>query len=248
MLAPSDSSSARSASAIASDPPRATGQPQACARVNSTSPKAPVPPPLRGCIECAADPASNARARSPLNAIRASARAENTPASPNRAASSGARGQRTSGPSSTSLSRSQPCANGPISDSYARASSPSPAASRLPNGEPPRRCHRQADVPPGSPGRPARGRGAPGQRRQRRRADGEWMDGRAEVVAEARKRQLGRVGAAADLVPALDHVHRPPGPGELDRGREPVRAGSDDDCIDGSHRFEATSASERCAI
>ena len=50
---------------------------------------------------------------------------------------------------------------------------------------------------------------------------------RADVVAEARQRQLGRAAAAADRLPRLVHGHLDAGLRELHRAREPVRPGAD---------------------
>ncbi len=75
-------------------------------------------------------------------------------------------------------------------------------------------------------------------RAQERRGDGERMDRRADVVDEARQRQLGRPAAAAERFLGLQHPHRQPGPGEMDCRGEAVRPRPDDNRI--RHLPEAT--------
>ncbi len=50
---------------------------------------------------------------------------------------------------------------------------------------------------------------------------------------EAREGELGRTHAAAGGVLGLEHDDRAAGPGEGDGGGEAVRAGPDDDGVDG---------------
>ena len=69
------------------------------------------------------------------------------------------------------------------------------------------------------------------ERAEERRAGNERVDRRAEVVDEARKRQLGRPRAAAGLVGALAHENLEALAGERDRGCEPVGARADDDGV-----------------
>ena len=66
------------------------------------------------------------------------------------------------------------------------------------------------------------------ERRQRRRADGKGVDGRAVVVEQARQGQLAGAGTAADRLGRLDHRHPHPA-ARQDRGAgQPVGAGPDD--------------------
>ncbi len=88
---PSDRTMSASASAIRCDPPRATGHPTACALASSTRPNAALIGAVSGSIECAAQPASSARARSPEKRARASPAAERTAEMPNRASNAGCR-------------------------------------------------------------------------------------------------------------------------------------------------------------
>ena len=67
---------------------------------------------------------------------------------------------------------------------------------------------------------------------EERRRPPERVHGTAHVVDEARERQLGGARSAADLRGALQHGHRAARPRKRDRGREPVRAGSDDHGVD----------------
>jgi hypothetical protein len=57
------------------------------------------------------------------------------------------------------------------------------------------------------------------------------VDRGADVVAEAGQRELGRARAAADGVLRLEDEDRAAGLREGDRGRQPVRAGADDDGV-----------------
>jgi hypothetical protein len=66
---------------------------------------------------------------------------------------------------------------------------------------------------------------------QKRRADGQRVDGRADVVAVSGQGQLGGGGTAADMLRALAHQHRAAGAGQLDGGRQAVRARADDDRV-----------------
>jgi hypothetical protein len=65
---------------------------------------------------------------------------------------------------------------------------------------------------------------------ERRRCRGR-VDGGADVVAEAGKRQLGGACPAADGVARLENEDRTSRPRESDRGGKPVRPGADDDCV-----------------
>ena len=67
------------------------------------------------------------------------------------------------------------------------------------------------------------------ERTEERRGLSERMDRRADIVDEAGQRQLGRAEAAAELGLRLVDLDREPGPGERDRRREAVRAGTDHD-------------------
>jgi hypothetical protein len=62
-----------------------------------------------------------------------------------------------------------------------------------------------------------------------RRAGDEGINRRARVVNEAGQRQLGRAHPAADRVVCFEHENGSASPRERDRGREPVRPGSDHD-------------------
>jgi hypothetical protein len=61
------------------------------------------------------------------------------------------------------------------------------------------------------------------QRPKQRRRDPERMDRRADVVDEARQRQLGRAASASDRVGCFEDAHRAAGAGEHDRCRKAVR-------------------------
>ena len=69
------------------------------------------------------------------------------------------------------------------------------------------------------------------QRAEERRALDERVDCRADVVPKSGQRQLGGACAAADGVGRFEDEHGPPGAGEHDRRREPVRPGTDDDSV-----------------
>jgi len=58
---------------------------------------------------------------------------------------------------------------------------------------------------------------------KKRRRERKRMDGRADVVDEARERQLGRAQATAELLVGLVNLDLQAGPRERDRSREPVR-------------------------
>jgi hypothetical protein len=57
------------------------------------------------------------------------------------------------------------------------------------------------------------------------------MDRRADVMAEAGKRQLRRSRSAADSIGGLEDEDRASGLRESDAGSQPVRAGADDDRV-----------------
>jgi hypothetical protein len=64
------------------------------------------------------------------------------------------------------------------------------------------------------------------------RGDGrKGVDRRANVMAEARERQLGGACAASDRVARLEDEDRAAGLGEGDRGGEAVRPRADDDGV-----------------
>jgi hypothetical protein len=69
------------------------------------------------------------------------------------------------------------------------------------------------------------------ERVEERRRRGERMDRGADVVTEPRKRQLRGARPAADRVPRLDDEDGTSGLRECERGSEPVRARTDDDCV-----------------
>jgi hypothetical protein len=57
------------------------------------------------------------------------------------------------------------------------------------------------------------------------------MDGRADVVAKAGKRELGGARPAADRLLRLEDEDRPAGLRKRDRSGEPVGPGTDDDRV-----------------
>jgi len=59
------------------------------------------------------------------------------------------------------------------------------------------------------------------------------MNGRTDVVDDARQRQLGRACAATDRVGGFEHEHRAASAGKRCGGGKAVRAGTDDDGIIG---------------
>jgi hypothetical protein len=69
------------------------------------------------------------------------------------------------------------------------------------------------------------------QRAKEGRRGAERVDGRADVVPEARKRQLARACATPDGVLRFQDQDRPAGLSESDRGREAVRPRADDDRV-----------------
>ena len=66
------------------------------------------------------------------------------------------------------------------------------------------------------------------ERRQRRRADRDRVDGRAVVVQQAGQGQLAGAGAAADRLGGLDHRHPDPAGAQRRGAGQPVGAGADD--------------------
>jgi len=66
---------------------------------------------------------------------------------------------------------------------------------------------------------------------EERRAERERVNRRADVVVKAGDRQLGRAGAAADRLGALDHVDGAPAARQLDRGGQAVGPGAYDDRV-----------------
>ena len=70
-----------------------------------------------------------------------------------------------------------------------------------------------------------------GQRQgaQKRRREGERMDGGARVVYEPGQRQLSGATASAERLRTLQHAYAVARPRRDDRGGEAVRSGSDDD-------------------
>ena len=105
MRPPSEASRLASARAIEADPPSATGHSSTCPVRQNTSPTAAVRLRSRGRIECAAQPAKSARARSPRKRPRARPVAERIAARPKRSMRSGCLGIR-SGPR---MSSRRPC-------------------------------------------------------------------------------------------------------------------------------------------
>ena len=71
---------------------------------------------------------------------------------------------------------------------------------------------------------------------EERRADGQRVDRRTDVMHEARQRQFLRARAAADGVLRLEHGHGAPGAGQGDRGAEAVGARTDHHCVVRRHR------------
>jgi hypothetical protein len=139
------------AAASRAEPPRTTGQPTWCASAASSSPYPPVMGLRRSTIECAAIPASAARARSPLNSARPRTVAGRLPKAPYLASRIGARGI-DSGESKVSTSpKSSPArlsgvlpAAAPTVCRHARASLPLPSPFAV---SPTSRCTRTASCP-----------------------------------------------------------------------------------------------------
>ena len=69
-------------------------------------------------------------------------------------------------------------------------------------------------------------------RPEERRGDGQWQDGRADVVAEPRQCQLCGPRPAARRPGCLVDMNRAPRTGDRDRRRQAVRTGPDHDRVD----------------
>ena len=110
------------------DPPRGSGQFATCVATANINANDAVSGASRGRTECAARPAKSARARTPVNAMRARRRAGNAPGSPSRAMTIGCRGMRMSGPSASAARWSHSGTSGATSLRYARVSGPRFAA------------------------------------------------------------------------------------------------------------------------
>ena len=224
IVPPSDRSNDASASAMACDPPAATGQSSTCAVSAKIIATAPVSGRSSGRIECAAQPASTARARRPPNRARSNVVAGSKPGRPKRAIRNGCRGRR-SGPS---RSASRPCGsrrNGAKVRRYRSASSPSAAAVSASE-------RRSITAGSSSSGwatdaggwiqrRPCASRS---ERAEERRQDARGVTARADVVPEPGQRELRRARAAADLVARFEHAHRQR-PRARARPRRRVRSG-----------------------
>ena len=199
---PSERASASSASAIAPLPPRASGHPTAWASIPSTSPKEPLNGWPSGSIECAASPANSARAAGSRKArrTRSVGREQRRHAEPGEqragAAAGGSRAPAASAPGAPTRGRAARSAG-------ARRRRPCPA---------PRRCaarsRSRTTLRPGAermrdgrlrvhPLQPVTGQV---QRPEERRGEAQRVDGGADVVDEARQRQLGGARPAADRV------------------------------------------------
>ncbi len=125
---PSRRSSPTSASVRRCAPPSTTGQPTACAAAPSTRPKAALAGDSRGAIPWAASAPNSARAGASRKASVARAAAGSSAAGPNRAAETGWRGSRGTGPIAQGMTRSTSRATGATSARQAGPSRPSPAA------------------------------------------------------------------------------------------------------------------------
>jgi hypothetical protein len=159
-----------------------------CASPSSAIPKPALGDLSSGSSECAAAPASSARARSVSNRDSASARADRRPYATKR-----------EGLTRSHLDAALDGERRPVVEGM---------------GELNRRLD-PVDLEP----EPSEGR----------RDDRERMDRRADVVAEARDRQLLGARAAADGALLLVDHDLEPGAGEHARGGEPVGPGADDD-------------------
>jgi hypothetical protein len=70
------------------------------------------------------------------------------------------------------------------------------------------------------------------ERPEERRCGGERVDRRADVVAEARERELGGAGPTADGVARLEDANGAPGLGEGDCSGKAVGPRADDDGVE----------------
>ena len=226
-------------------PPRASGQPTACARSPSTSPNDAETGRPRPSIACAEMPANRARASGPRKASLARAVAGSSAGSPKRAIRIGWRGGRTTGRRSSGTSRSH--------SPRQRPEQPRPGGGVRAEGQPQGRAPireiplqddragrrqgvRHGDIRVDPLDAVAREVHGPEERRR----DPQRMGGRADVVDEPGQRQLGRPRPAADGVRRLVDAHRAPGPRELDRRGEAVGPAADDDRVERPRRGGST--------
>ena len=121
-------STATSASTIAPDPPRATGQPELIPSAPKSAPNAAVRGRLEGRIAWAAEPVNRARAASVRNIARPSRSAGHGARRPKRAIATGWGGGRSTGPSAPARISSTWSTRAPCTARQARASTPRPAA------------------------------------------------------------------------------------------------------------------------
>jgi hypothetical protein len=110
------------------EPPRGNGHPNRCPLRRRTSPKPAVGLRSRGTIECAAQPANNARARSPEKVRAARPVADRAAWRPKRARARGWEGSAVRGPRTAASSFGQSAARGSSSRRYASPSGPSSVA------------------------------------------------------------------------------------------------------------------------
>jgi carboxymethylenebutenolidase len=74
-----------------------------------------------------------------------------------------------------------------------------------------------------------------GKLSKERRSESERMDGRTHIVSESRQGQLHGAGTTAYGVPSFNDPNGSAGPGEFNRGGEPVGASSYDNRVVGTH-------------
>ena len=223
---------AASASAMAWEPPSATGQPTACPAASRTSANEVVSRWSRGRKACAAHPANRAWASSVVNQVRPARDAGTSAGSPNRV-----QDQRVAG----DLHERAGDHRGQVVPALGDRADPAPVGLGVRPEAVGGLVHRPVEHPgPSAVERvgegelglePAQPVALERQLRQVGRAGRERVDGRADVVAEPGQGQLGRAGATADRVPALDDQHGTAGRGQGDRGRQAVGPRSDDDGV-----------------
>ena len=217
--------------AICCDPPRAKGQPCACAMICSTNPNAALGTCSSGRTECAAKPAKSARARAPRKKCSAAFDAERNTVHPKRSGR-----QRMSwktewplhagfelGPSGKQRGQEPHVAlailaeifrrrfHGPLED-YCRA-----VIERM--------RQRRRGLNPFQPALLER------QAAEKRRPHRHGVNTRTDVVQEARERQFRRSRPAAQRFFSLDQQNGAARLGDRNRGGEPVRPAAHDDRV-----------------
>ncbi len=231
---PRESSSDRRAAMMAPLPPSTTGHPTWCAMAVKSRGKTPESGAVSGSIEWAAVPATRARPSSVENrsAIRL---AELSPRSPNPAAARGCAGTERMEPRKAGriLSRSRTSGEKMRGIPLRPPRVTRRRSRRCPRRKPRARPRAGGQKRPTEPaaGRRAReidlgeGRGGEQQR----------VHGGADVVAEARKRQLGRAAAPTRLFRRLVDVHHQAGARQGEGCDQPVGARTDDDGVRSPH-------------